>query len=50
MFDICRATWFSRATDDGLVYPQLFDPIRPETIVLIYTAVRICLLLSICLS
>jgi len=39
----CKDTWFSRSTDDGVVYQQYFNPIRPQTVALIFTAVRVCL-------
>jgi hypothetical protein len=38
-FEGARETWFSKSTDDGVLYQSYFHPIQPETIALLYTTV-----------
>ncbi|KIO21134.1 hypothetical protein M407DRAFT_245579 [Tulasnella calospora MUT 4182] len=42
-YKIIKASFFSRASDDGIVFSEFFNPIRPQTIALVYTAIRMCL-------
>ncbi|KIO17105.1 hypothetical protein M407DRAFT_85296, partial [Tulasnella calospora MUT 4182] len=39
-YKILKTCFFSRAGDDGVAFSDFFSPIRPETIALVFTAVR----------
>ncbi|KAG8924534.1 hypothetical protein FRC00_005026, partial [Tulasnella sp. 408] len=43
LFKIVRKMWFANSKDNGIVHSSHFNPIQPETIALVWTAVRCAL-------
>lgn len=39
LYEVCRRSFFSRSTDDGVVHQQYFNPVSGATIALVFTAV-----------
>lgn len=39
LFKIVRKMWFANAKDDGIIHSSHFNPIQPETMALVWTAV-----------
>ncbi|KAG8929627.1 hypothetical protein FRC01_004016 [Tulasnella sp. 417] len=43
LFKIVRKMWFANSRDEGIIHSSHFNPVRPETIALVWTAVRCAL-------
>lgn len=43
LFRIVRKMWFANLKDEGIVHSSLFNPVQPETMALVWTAVRCAL-------
>lgn len=43
LFKIVRKMWFAHSRDEGIIHSSHFNPVRPETMALVWTAVRCAL-------